>query len=201
MAAGTNYQKMVCYGYNANNNPIFQVAAKGFASDVTAAWDNDTATRLTVLGGGNVGIGTTNPSEKLEIADSSAPTIKINNTKNGAWTAGENFGGLEWYGNDTSGEGAGVKGYIKLDSINIYGAGFDMRFGTTDGTNGITERMVITYQGKVGIGTTDPASRLEVDGGDIEIDDSDRGLILRAPNGTRYRLKVANDGSLSTTAL
>jgi hypothetical protein len=114
---------------------------------------------------GEVGIGTTSPNQKLEVSSSSAPTIRINNTKNGAWTVGEDFGGLEFYGNDASGEGPGVKGYVKLDSTNIYGAAFSMRFGTTDGTNGITERMVITHTGKVGIGTTAPVQKLHIDGG------------------------------------
>lgn len=114
---------------------------------------------------GNVGIGTTNPQKNLVVSDSSVPTIRIDNTKNGTWTAGEDFGGLEWYGNDASGEGPGIKGYIKLDSDNIYGAGFDMRFGTTDGTNGITERMVIAKSGNVGIGTNNPAKKLTLEGG------------------------------------
>lgn len=35
--------------------------------------------------------------------------------------------------------------------------------------------------------------------GDLEITDDEKGLILTSPNGTRYRLAVANDGTLSTT--
>ena len=54
---------------------------------------------------------------------------------------------------------------------------------------------------KVGIGTNTPASKLEVDGGDIEIDDSASGLILRSPNATRYRVQVDNSGNLTTTAV
>ena len=55
--------------------------------------------------------------------------------------------------------------------------------------------------GNVGIGTTSPASKLEVDGGDIEVDDSASGLILRSPDGTRYRVTVANGGTLSVSAV
>lgn len=36
---------------------------------------------------------------------------------------------------------------------------------------------------------------------DIEIEDAAKGLILRAPNGTRYRVTVNNAGVLSTTSL
>lgn len=37
--------------------------------------------------------------------------------------------------------------------------------------------------------------------GDIEITDATRGVILRSPNGTRYRLKVADGGALSAIAV
>jgi len=35
---------------------------------------------------------------------------------------------------------------------------------------------------------------------DFEITDTDKGVILTSPNNTKYRLKVANDGTLSTEA-
>ena len=40
-----------------------------------------------------------------------------------------------------------------------------------------------------------------VDGGDIEVEDENKGLILHSPNNTRYRITVANDGTLSTAAV
>jgi hypothetical protein len=36
---------------------------------------------------------------------------------------------------------------------------------------------------------------------DIEISDSTKGLILKSPNGSRWRINVGNDGALTTTAL
>ncbi len=36
--------------------------------------------------------------------------------------------------------------------------------------------------------------------GDIEITDTTKGLILKSPNGTRYRIKVDNAGNLGTVA-
>ena len=45
------------------------------------------------------------------------------------------------------------------------------------------------------------APQLKVDGGDIEVDDSANGLILRSPGGTRYRVTVNNLGALTVSAV
>ena len=74
-----------------------------------------------------------------------------------------------------------------------------LRFGV--GTTGQTRITILSSDGNVGIGTTTPASKLEVDGGDIEVDDSASGLILRSPDGTRYRVTVANGGTLTVSAV
>lgn len=37
--------------------------------------------------------------------------------------------------------------------------------------------------------------------GDIEITDSIHGVILKSPNGTKYRVQVDNAGALTVTAL
>ena len=64
----------------------------------------------------------------------------------------------------------------------------------------------------VGIGTTTADAALTVRGnveitgistftGDVKVGTSQAsGVILTSPNGTKYRLVVANDGTLSTTA-
>jgi len=36
--------------------------------------------------------------------------------------------------------------------------------------------------------------------GDVEITDTTKGPIIKSPDGTRYRIKVANGGALSTVA-
>jgi hypothetical protein len=51
----------------------------------------------------------------------------------------------------------------------------------------------------VGIGTTNPTSKLEVQSGDIRVGvNTSQGLILTSPNGTKFRLIVNNSGALST---
>lgn len=54
---------------------------------------------------------------------------------------------------------------------------------------------------KLGIGTDAPLSKLSVAGGDIEVQTIASGLILKSPNGTRYRITVDNAGNLSTSAV
>lgn len=54
---------------------------------------------------------------------------------------------------------------------------------------------------RVGIGTDSPASKLTITGGDAEITASANGIILKSPDGTRYRVTVANGGTLNVAAV
>jgi len=53
----------------------------------------------------------------------------------------------------------------------------------------------------VGIGTNSAASKLTVDTGDIEVIGDANGLILESPDKTRYRVTVANGGTLTVGAV
>lgn len=53
----------------------------------------------------------------------------------------------------------------------------------------------------VGIGTTNPTSKLTVNG-DVKVGiNTSNGLILTSPNGTQYRIFVNNSGNLQTVAI
>ena len=131
---------------------------------------------LKILENGNVGIGISSPATKLTVADTSTPTIRIQDTTNDRHLQ------LFHDNNDS---------YIRASSSS------KLRL-QTDGAN---DRVLIDTNGNVGIGTTNPVSKLEVDGGDIEVDDIGSGLILKSPNGTRYRVTVDNSGNLVKTAI
>ena len=73
----------------------------------------------------------------------------------------------------------------------------------------VGERVRIDSSGNLLLGGTLPSSpniSLNASGtasfaGDIETTTAATGVILKSPNGTRYRLTVANDGTLTTTAV
>jgi len=98
---------------------------------------------MTLTNGGNVGIGTTSPADKLTVnGNLSVFTNKIYNG------AASNSAGLDFVGSK-----ANIHGYhgIIFNSSNA-------------GIGSQTERMRITSTGNVGIGTTSPIAKLDVNG-------------------------------------
>ena len=61
-------------------------------------------------------------------------------------------------------------------------------------------RLTIEASGDVGIGTSDPKTKLEVNG-DVYISDVASSLILRSANGSCFELVVSNAGALSTSPI
>lgn len=93
-----------------------------------------------------------------------------------------------------------LRGSIIQARVNTTGIQFRNSTGTVTATN------FSTGNWNLGTGTTDQGVRLYVDGaqknnGDIELANIGNGIILRSPDGTRYRVAVANGGSLITTAI
>ncbi len=64
-----------------------------------------------------------------------------------------------------------------------------------------TVRMVVASDGNVGVGTTNPNSKLQVTNGDVYIENISTGVILRSPNGGCWRVTVDNTGNLVRTAI
>ncbi|MCX6792117.1 MAG: hypothetical protein NT149_03720 [Candidatus Gottesmanbacteria bacterium] len=106
---------------------------------------------------GNVGIGTTSPGQKLEVADASDPYIRVHQLS----TAIGAEAGIIMQSHTTNNYLSKITG--KRDGTS-YGTG--LSFYTTNDIVGqtLTEKMTILSNGKVGIGTTAPATALEVNG-------------------------------------
>jgi hypothetical protein len=98
-----------------------------------------------------VGIGTSSPSTILNVA-SSAPIIRLNPTTQNNPSAIE-FGVLN----------SGNNAYAKIDATNTINYDTNLRFFTNGvGSTTQVERMRITYNGNVGIGTCAPSMTLSI---------------------------------------
>jgi hypothetical protein len=120
--------------------------------------NNGSTTAMTLTTGGNVGVGTTTPNEKLELSSSSDTYARISAAGNGIaglkLFAGNNYRSALYY-NDAAGT-------TYLDTS--VGTGQALAIGGTPlsfNTNG-TERMRIDSSGNVGIGTSGPSTLLHL---------------------------------------
>ena len=148
--------------------------------------------------GGGVGFGTTTPAAPIEM---------VVNNASGKGLLLSNVGDNSAYDSirvTYSGYGTGSPECIFQPKTQPGTGSVDTYFRfKTNGGELAGNKANLTVDGKVGIGTTNDviASRLTVAKGDIEVTEYEKGLILRSTNGTRYRLVVANDGTLTTTAV
>ncbi|MEM6632609.1 MAG: hypothetical protein AAF694_23255 [Bacteroidota bacterium] len=69
------------------------------------------------------------------------------------------------------------------------------------GVNRDYEAMTLNSNGFLGIGTTEPASKLQVDQGDVYVNGVGQGVIMRSPDGQCWRITVGNTGTLGTSSV
>ena len=112
--------------------------------------------------GQKIGVGTSSPSEEIHVYGSGDMKIKVQSTNNHASV---------WISNDNG-------------SFNLQVEDATGRFRIYDVTGGGGEVVSILKGGNVGIGTTSPSEKLEVNGGDMKICDNGKGIILTNAAGT-----------------
>ena len=118
--------------------------------------NNGATEAMTILNSGNVGIGTTGPSDKLEVAGGNLVL-----TDDDAWIGASSGNNLFW--NDSSGHGvinAKKNIYLNIDSNNNDADTAALYIGKNAATTGSTGLVTILESGNVGIGTTGPGARL-----------------------------------------
>lgn len=141
-------------------------------------WDNFAGPRLTILGDGNVGIGTSSPVGKFNVIGGiGVGTLTGDNAvtpPTGAVVmAGGSYSAVQTYASPGNATVVGLlQNYLITSDFSRYldiaalgstgGAGANIRFLT--GSDTATERMRITSGGDVGIGLTSPSTKLDVDG-------------------------------------
>ena len=73
--------------------------------------------------------------------------------------------------------------------------------GNVSPENYSLERMRIDANGNVGIGTAAPKAKVQVTDGDVYIDNPTRGIILKSPNGTCWRVTIDDSGNFVRTSI
>ena len=155
----------------APNNAIKWNMGVNIADNAFTWFDQDTSTSpvrfevgaanntLVVDSNSRVGIGTNSPGEKLHIS-SASPVIRLEDTTD-PQTSGGSVGKIEFYGNDGSSGGAGVRSYLQTVSTNAAGNDHALAIGLSGSNAAPTEKIRLTNTG-LGIGTTSPSRQLVI---------------------------------------
>ena len=151
----------------------------------------------------NVGIGTTNPSAKLDVSSGSTSTFRLSNTDT-TLTEGQITGAIEFQQSDSTSGGTGVSAAIKTrssarpDTGAYFGQSADLGFFVSGSSNGsvssaLVEAITVRAPGNVGIGTTNPISPLTVKSNSVS--SSESGIVIQANGNTNSIIQLGERGT------
>lgn len=147
----------------ANAQGITNTLGGNTENDKFIVENSNSDSGLVITGEGNVGIGTSSPISKLHIYDdvNSSLSLRIQNTNTGTGAAtklyfdGSNHAGISVFGPSFSGSENVMRIFNNRNSPD----------GSIDFVVNGGKKMVIDNTGNVGIGTSNPTCKLDVDGG------------------------------------
>jgi hypothetical protein len=156
-------------GHTNSQNGYFQItAAEG--SNLIYSKDLDGNAKNFVIDGGNVGIGTTNPSVNLDLKKASndgGATLRLRSAA--VLDDYKTVGSIEYFSDDASTDSTGLVGSIDVINAGTTwrgdGNNAAMTFNLIQGlaaTTSPVEAMRIDSDGNVGIGTTNPSFKLHL---------------------------------------
>lgn len=115
-------------------------------------------------GNNNVGVGVNNPQSLLEIYDNSASIAQVNmlTIRSNAQSASYDRGATSFIDFKGAANFTGAK--IGFHHNQGYGHGADLSFWTEDYSGNLNQRLIVNYNGSIGIGVSNPTQRLEISG-------------------------------------
>jgi hypothetical protein len=157
MANNTTMQSDILF--TDGTSGAYGIVGYNHSNDSLRIYTNS-AERLTINSSGNIGVGTTDPSQRLHVESntSDANGFRVQNQNNGAYISISPMGT----------NGYGITGWANsavIESVPASGGGLVLSAYTGSviiQTNGRSERVRIDSSGNVGIGTNNPQGKLTI---------------------------------------
>ena len=180
--------------YNNNTHHFF------YGGDTSTRWiaNDGSSTFMSLMNSGKLGIGTTSPGAKLDVQDDTAGTALVSRIYHSEGSDAGSSAELRIVGGNAStaslkfGDGAAYRYSLVTDTSD------NLLFKATD-TN---TRMTLTSAGNVGIGTTTPSTKLDVNGdimaraGNSQVGGGYGFTLESNSNNQRYGLKFGSAGNI-----